>query len=54
MQLLTAGREACEMWFDGSRTCALAALALITPALCSAEPLAPSEALDRYLERGSS
>ena len=40
------------MWFVCSRTCALAALALIAPALCSAEPLTPSEALDRYLERG--
>jgi hypothetical protein len=40
------------MWFVGSRTCALAALALIARALCSAEPLPPSEALDRYLESG--
>jgi hypothetical protein len=33
--------------------CAAGAVALIAPALCSAARLAPPEALDRYLERGS-
>ncbi len=40
------------MWIVGSRTCPLATLALLTAAFCSAEPLAPAEALDRYLESG--